>query len=504
MAFLRVNAILGLAILAIAACSKKDETPFVARVGDLKITPDEFRKRFELNPHLLQFKDINQAKIRFLGSLIAEKLLAAAARDQGFPISSRTQTFLDQINREAVIEEFYNDKAASKAHIDEQELREVYHQQRKKLLVQYTSFQNRQEALAFRQRVLEGEAFEAARSNFLEQPGNQSRGVDTLTVKWGNAESSIEEALYKLKPGEISEPLKALDEFYVARVLSATVEELGAEDDFLRKREKIEKMLKKRKAAAAFRKYFHQRMTGKKTSVPPQRFKYIVESLERAFAIGEKSTGYLRVVNPSPINETELRRAQQRLQANLSEVFVAFDDGATWTFKEFLQRLSVGRYLLDFSSAKSFRLSWRQAVITMIEQEYVYKEAVRAGVQKSSIVRDEAGIWRESVMAREYLQKLLLLDHAQQEAHESLSLTDEQVVILNETLASLLTKYEVEVDPKTFNALKVVNAGLLAFKTHFPGRLVVPEPLPLENLAAWQEKIREKLDLISDERAGSE
>ena len=500
MVFSRADAILLLAILAVAACSKKDETPFVARVGEIKITPDEFRKRFELNPRLLQFKDIDQAKIRFLGSLIAEKLLASKAQDQGLPLLTRTQTFLDQINREAAIEEFYNDKAVSKVHIEENELRHAYDRQRKELLVQFVAFKILQEAQAFRHRVLAGEAFEAARMNFPEQRGSQSAGVDTLTVKWGDADSFIEDALYQLKPGELSEPIAAANEFYVARVLSVRVDGFGTEDDFLQRRDKIEKILKKRKTTAAFKKYFQEMMPGKKTSVPPLRLKFVSESLERAFAIGEESDQYLRAVNPSPIDEMELLRAQQGLHANLDETLVAFDDGSAWTIKEFLQRLSVGRYHIDFSAVRSFRLSLRQAVITMIEQEYVFKEAARSGVQKSPFVQSEVRMWRESALAQAYLQNLLVLDGAHQDMQESLSLTNEQVAALDSTLGALFTAYEVEINLKAFDDVQVANAGLLAFKTHFPGRLVVPAALPLENLSAWQEKIREKRSQISTER----
>lgn len=499
MVFSRAKTILLLAILAIAACSKKDETPFVARVGDLKITPDEFKRRFELNPRMLQFKDVNQAKTRFLGSLIAEKLLAAEAQEQDFPSSSRTQTFLDQINREAVIEEFFNDKAASKIHVDEKELREAYARQRKDLLVQHVSFKSLREARAFRQRVLAGGDFAEARSGVFGEPGHHETGGDTLTLKWGATDSFIEDALYQLKPGEISEPIPALDEFYVARVLSATAEGLGTDYDFLQTREKIERILKKRKTTAVFKKYFQEMMAGKKTSVPPLRLKFVSENLERAFAIGEKSDEYVRAANPSPIDEIELRRAQQGLHANLDEVLVTFDGGTTWTIKEFLQRLSVGRYHLDFSAVKNFRLSLRRAIITMIEQEYVYKEAVRSRVQKSSFVQEQVRVWRENAMAQEFLQKLLLPDLANQDLQESLAITNAHAAILDSTLSALLMAYDVEIDLKELNAAQVVNAGLLAFKTHFPGRLVVPNALPLENLAGWQEKIRQKLKQVAGE-----
>jgi hypothetical protein len=96
------------------ACAKKDEPKILAHTGGLKITVDEFRRRFEFTPRLRQYKDLNEAKANFLGSLMAEKLLAQEAFQADLIESARTRAFLEQIRREAAIEELYNVKIASK------------------------------------------------------------------------------------------------------------------------------------------------------------------------------------------------------------------------------------------------------------------------------------------------------------------------------------------------------------------------------------------------------
>jgi hypothetical protein len=113
-------------------------------------------------------------------------------------------------------------------------------------------------------------------------------------------------------------------------------------------------------------------------------------------------------------------------------------------------------------------------------------------------------MWREAVIAREYLQKLPAFHQPTQDLQESQALTDEQLARLDDRLSSLLEAYDVQVDLQELIDIRVKNAGLLAFKTHFPGRLVVPVSLPLENFSGWQEKIREKLNQSSAEIAGYE
>ncbi len=359
-------------LITIAACSKHEEPTAIARVGSLKITADEFRRRFELTPRLKPFQDVEQAKALFLGSLIAEKLLAQDAEKAGLAESARTHAFLEQLHREAAIEELFNEKIASKI---------------------------------------------------------RSQG----------------------------------------------------------------KKLDKQEAGTEFTKYFKQMMVGKKTEVPPARFKYLTERLEEAFHIGEDTTAFIRKLNPSPMSESEFSRAGQSLEANLNETLVTLDDGAQWTIKEFLRRLSVGAYHLDFSNRQKFRLSLREAIITMIEHEYVYQNAVKEGLDKSPAVAAEVAMWRESIAAQMLVQKLLSHDSQSQDEQETQNLSDEQLRLLTDKLLALSNAYRIEINVETLRELQVSTAGLLLLKKHFPGRMVVPLSLPLEHLTTWQEEVAKKM-----------
>ena len=352
------------ALVLAAACAKKETPSVVAKVGSLTITADEFRRRFETTPRLQQFKDIEQAKALFLNSLMAEKLLALEAAHRRLPESPRLHVFLEQIHREATIEELFNEKVA-KPHRDQQ--------------------------------------------------ARLDRGI----------------------------------------------------------------------AAAEFMKYFKTMMTGKKTEVPPAGFKFLTERLEEIFHIGADTTVMVRKLNPSPLNAAEFSQADQSLGANLNETLVRFDDGAEWTIKEILQRLSVGMYHLDFSNQKKFRLSLREALLTMIEQEYVYQAAVQEGLDKSPAVAAEVAMWRENMQAQLLVQQLTALENATE-------MQPAQTELLAQTLLALAETHRLEINAEILRRTEVTNAGLLLLKTHFPGRMVTPPSLPLEHLTVWQEKVTAK------------
>ena len=59
--------------------------PVVARAGNAFISEREFQERFELTPGLYRHRkaQLEQEKLTFLYSMIAEKLLAQEARERG-------------------------------------------------------------------------------------------------------------------------------------------------------------------------------------------------------------------------------------------------------------------------------------------------------------------------------------------------------------------------------------------------------------------------------------
>jgi hypothetical protein len=495
---LHPSSLLIFSILIISSCASKDQSIVIAKVGDIEITADEFRKRFEFNPRLKQFSDKTQAKYQFLGSLIAEKLLALEAKNQGLPDVPRVKIFLDQLHREAVIEELYNRETASRIQVSDEEIRQAYARSRKELEIQSARFTTLEDATEFRKRVVNGESFDLALSTLTSKAWDEAPYVETLTLRWGQVDQYLEDTVYEMKPGDISEPIEVNGEFYVARVLAEKVDAFGTEDDYRLRKEKIEKIVLKRKRSAEFLKYFKEMMSEKETNVPPERFKMVVEKLVDAFRISNEPAELMRVENPAPLTDSELSQAWHGIEGFADEILVFFEGGFQLTVREFVQRLSVGRYYINFNDEKSFKVSVRQALITMIEQEYVYQEGTKDGIGVTRFVMEEVAMWRENLAAYSMMGRLLSQDHPIPDQTESIYLTDGELATLTHELLSLLDSNEIAFDTEAFEALDVSNAGLLLLKTHFPGRMVVPVNIPLENLQIWQEAVLRRLARIGN------
>lgn len=480
--------VFSLLFLAFACSNGAGQKP-IARVGDVVITPAEFRKRFELNPRMLQYRDVEWAKQRYLGSLIAEKLLALDELSRNPEPPPRTRALLAQLQREAVIEEFFNREVEAKIHPSDAELRQAYRASKREVQLQYASFDNQADALQFIAFVRQGRSFADMLTYYAGDGPAGSLAADTLSLKWGVADPKIEQKLLSLKLGEISEPIPSGGTFYVAQVISESVDPFQSEQEFLQNKPRLEKVLRQRRRRQESLRYFKQLMVGKKTEVPPERFKQVVEGLEQAFGIGGESGAAVRVQNPAPLSETELQQAQSGVQNLADAMLVRFDDGSAWTTRDFLQRLSVGRFYIDFRGRKAFRTSMRQALVTMIEQEYVYKEGAKRGFEQTPYVQQELAMWRQNLAAHRRVFEIATADSAAFDENAPIHLSEAQLITLGQTLVDLLQRYPLQIDAEVLRALPVTNAGLLLLKRQFPGRTVVPVDVPLENLPVWQETL---------------
>jgi len=482
--------ILNIFLFSLFNCSKSDKENIIAQVGHLQISEHEFRQRFELNPRLKQFRNIEEAKIKFLGSLLAEKLFALEAQNSKLKQPTQLSAFLLQIERETTIEELYNLKIASKINISDEEIRDTYKKSNRELQIEYFNFKEKNSAGNFVSYVNSGVPYEQAFQKINKISENALIDRGQLNLSWGNTSPEIEDIAFSMKVDEISKPIKIIDQYFVIRIISEKIN-MPTESDFQKNKLFIEKNLKRQKKKAAFINYFKNMMVGKKTDVPPELLKYLVDDLEKTFNIGSNMNDKTRIENPAPVSNKEYSLAIDNVDHMLFEKLITFDDGTFWTMKEFLQRLSVGRFPLDFSDSETFKSSIRHQLLSMIEQEYIYKEAVKEGIDHSKNVIKETQIWRGNLEAKLFVQSIILNDSTTYNFEEKINLSSDQLTQIYSELEKLVEKYEIKINIENLKTLELQNAGLLVLKKHFPGRLVTPLTIPFENFSSWQNVVNQ-------------
>lgn len=245
-------------------------------------------------------------------------------------------------------------------------------------------------------------------------------------------------------------------------------------------------------------------MSGKRTRVPAARLRAIAEQLEQVLDIPPATATDTTHFRPILMSEDTYLRASYSLENRLDETFITFDDGSLWTIADFLRNLRHGPYPLNYASRGLFRASLRNMAITMMEQEYVAREGIRRGLDKSAYVREEVQTWMDSYLADQMRLEIIASVAERSRSSSSANGSDgsaakdhpsksERVMALDDYLAGAVDKFNIEVNKPVLDTLSVDHLNMMVFKRHFPGRQAAPAILPLDRLQKYFSKVYGKI-----------
>ncbi len=438
----------------------------IAQVGESVVTVEEFQTRYAISPYFSGFPEgDSQTKLMVLASLIGEKILVNESRKLNFQEREKFKTIQNQLQKEALIEELLNE-LYDEIEISQEDIHAAQRKTSRELEIEELVFQSEHEAQNYRNKVDAKQTFAA------QHPAIKSA---TYNVKWGNSDPQIEDVLWKLKAGNVSEPINFQGHYYLFRISKEKISPLSND---LANWERIQKILYKREKKKIYRTYFKKMMAGKKTSVPGQKLKYIAEQLENVFDIPQSDSVSL---NPILMTDSYYQQARGSLQDKLNEDFITFDDGSQWSIGDFLRNLRYGTYPLNYSTRSAFRASLRNTAIIMMEHEYLAKESIKRGFQNSTYVTEETRKWMDSYLADQMRLELTVRTNGSgSEADKT-----HKITALDNFLTKGLANLNVSVDKELLNKTEIQHLKMLVFKTHFPGRQIAPSILPLDRLPAF-------------------
>jgi parvulin-like peptidyl-prolyl isomerase len=206
-----------LACAGVSAQSAVDGESIIARAGNIDITEREFLERFELVPSLYRHRkpQLQQAKLELLYAMVAEKLLAQEALERGLDQRGLFQLSLLNVRKLLARDELYRREISNNVVITPAEVEEEVRRAGQLVLLAFKYFDREDEATFVRRRIETGEDFDR-----IVVDDSFDALEDTATVIWGDALADIEEAAYRLNPGEVSPVVRAGTGFYILKCLS--------------------------------------------------------------------------------------------------------------------------------------------------------------------------------------------------------------------------------------------------------------------------------------------
>ena len=373
-----------------------NKSAVVARVGPLKITAEEFRLSYEFGPAFA--KRASDARQRYLGYMINEKLLAldaAARRRQVIPL---IEPALAEIEGDLATEELYKDDVQSKVKVSGVEIAAGIEQSKRHLTLQWIFALSQNEINSHAVMLRSGASFDSL---------YRLQGPDSLLAANRLLESSVFKIRMKngeigtvadtLKPGSSSEPLKGPDGWYILHVVDGSRDLITTQSDEGKLHNDVYRALLQQKSDSVSQDYVNALLTRHQPTIVPGTFDLLSSYLA------------LKHLDPEEIREWELigPKGSTRDSASLEaieelakETLVTLSGGSKIPLQDFLTWYRNRETLIKVrkSSKQAYLVSLQQMIWQMVRDRLLVQRARERNLQARESVRTQKKWWEEKLL----------------------------------------------------------------------------------------------------------
>jgi foldase protein PrsA len=313
----------------LVGCSSKPGDTVLATVGDYDITVaemDDYSR--DLSFDNATFDQELAGKRQILDTLIYKRLLIQGAYEKGVQnieevsravLNSRNQ-FLNDI--------LYQEKVSSKLNITPKELRDFWEKLAEVIHTQQIVLSTKDSAEMILGRLQAGENFEQLAYDYSIDPNVKRTRGDMGFIQWGALSSELQNAVFSMKVGEVSPPLKSSIGFYhILRVLEKRPNSSRRQPEEMK--EELYGSVFNRKAGELMEAYFREMRATYKLTIDTATIQYLLVKRSNMYP-----PQILASLPKSTFDMTQLDRNEKELkmaswtggQVSVSEYFTLADE----------------------------------------------------------------------------------------------------------------------------------------------------------------------------------
>jgi parvulin-like peptidyl-prolyl isomerase len=371
-------------------------TDTLARYGTHVITATDFLERFELMPW--PYKDmkprIELTKLEFLQSLVAEKMLALEAQRLGIGEDTASQEMQYSLQRMFTRDEVYKRDVQTKVRVRADEIREGLRRYAWELrVIVYGLVSKREGDILLKKLAIskhKEKTFEAYRDS-LYTP------LDTLTVNFGGLEIPVEDAVYKLKVGELSKPMNTPSTGWrLLKVVDKYTNPKYAQQSGPDQLMSVRKIVSQRQEDSLAARVFTSYLSNQRAEADPVLFKELADSVWSVLT--RDSSGHL-AKNVYQIYTEDLERLEQNFGARCALKFITTPSGDL-TLGAVINGLKYNQVVFPSLKAQIIQAILNNNIKTVIQNEFIAREGVKKNYQQSDNVRHDVGVWMDNRRSR--------------------------------------------------------------------------------------------------------
>ncbi len=373
---------------------KYDDDRTVAKVGNDKITVEEFSDRYEFSPHPRKTNSLDTALVKkeYLYTLIAEKLLAQKAKELKLDTAKDVKGIMSYMERLFIRDAYFKTEVTNRVKITKKDMAEAERRYSKVLLVKYLYSKNENEINILYKELQNGTSLDSLLINRPKYSEQKTLG----TVTFGTLDETLEDSLYNLQPGQFTAPLKAGDRWYIFKLYRITNKPVFNTSDL---NFKLKKIIEKRKTEKRENDFLYDFLHKRKVDVDRKLFFKIAHIMDERLKRKEASAANNRskfITLYAPDFDEIIKSLDNEV---LESSFIKFDHDPE-TVKEFLTQLGFNNFRVDSTDFRTVAAVFNNYVKDYIQSELLVRAAYKLGIQNSVEVKNDGRIWEDYYLSQ--------------------------------------------------------------------------------------------------------
>lgn len=473
-------------IFVLASCGKKEipqpEERILVKIGDKSISVDEFIRRAEYTVRPPYCRgNFNLDKKIVINSLVAEKLMAIEAGDSNsFITNDNIQAYLRGRKEQVMRQWLYEKEGQEKVVLDTTRLKKTFTVAGRKYKIAYFNVSDSSLVYQLSHKIKD-------EHKTFEDVYFEASGLDSLPqreVEWSTHEHDlIIDSLFSktLLKKQVIGPVKIAENDYLMMKVNGWIDRPAITESQVRERwRNVSDEYREREAVKIYDNYIRKIMKGKKIEFVPDTFYKIANLLGPVYIKTDEEKQ--RMLKKSYWDQDKkdediekFQDLQMQMEVLYQETFFRVD-GQVWTVKDFVDELNV--HPLVFRDKKMNKNEFGQqlqfAIIDMIRDKYLTKEAYKRGYDKINVIQRNVNMWKDNMNYQYYKSnflKTIVTDSA----------TDMNYLwvierYLNAHVDSLQKKYSdiIEFDIDEYEKIKLTRIDMSVKQENVPFPIIVP------------------------------
>ncbi|MEW6005924.1 MAG: peptidylprolyl isomerase [Stygiobacter sp.] len=290
-----------------------DKNEVLASVGKKIITVGEFLTRYSDYIISSGIKDNIVTRRSILNNMINEILLYDYDDNSSIFNNPEYKRELEWARKQTILAFLKDQEIYAKLTATDAELRDAFFKTNMKISARHLFAETEEEAENLYQLLQTGADFIQLAKQVFTDSTLQNNGGYLGFFTWGDMDPAFEDAAFNMKEGEISKPIKTKFGYSIIKVEKKVANPIITEDEFLRKKKHVERIVKMRKMGYEEEKFLNKVFDSRKLKINDDAINFIFENLSSVNQIEKKQSPKFPFVVKYGNKNYSLTEIQQRI-----------------------------------------------------------------------------------------------------------------------------------------------------------------------------------------------